>query len=269
MKNLVTNKILWYISTAIAVFVALAGIVDSSIYNQVMPVSFVPASFAQDLLTIVVGVVLAILIATTRQSDTKKQTVIIGIIGSINYLYAIFAIERVYNYLYLCYLAIYAVTFYSTVLSVKSIDLSSKWKLPFWVRLLTTVFSIFVAVLFTFLWTSALLPLMQTRNRIDSLYSIYFLDLVFVMPMFVITAISNWHQKTFGLLLTPAMYILGIFVIFPLGLGELAKPFYGVAVDTKSMTMSFILSASFFSFAILQLRTIRPLSVSKSKPIPQ
>lgn len=260
MKNLVANKILWYISTIIVVFVALVGVVDPSIYDKVMPASFIPASFAQDLLTIAVGVALAILIAITRQSDTKKQIVIIGIIGSINYLYAIFAIERVYNYLYFCYLAIYAVTFYSTVLSVKSIDLSSKWQLPFWVKFLTTTFSIFIAVLFTFLWTSALLPLMQTRNRIDSLYSIYFLDLVFVMPMFVITAINNWRQKTFGLLLTPAMYILGIFVIFPLGLGELAKPFYGLAIDTKSMTMSFILSGAFLLLSITQLSSLKKVS---------
>jgi hypothetical protein len=120
------------------------------------------------------------------------------------------------------------------------------------------VFSI--AILFGILWVSALLPLMASRNQIQHLYSIYILDLCFVMPGFVITAYMSLKNKSFGLLMSPVMYILGIFVIFPLGIGELAKPYFGQATDIKSMTMSFVLSGLFLLFAVLHMRGLKQIN---------
>lgn len=46
-------------------------------------------------------------------------------------------------------------------------------------------------------------------------------------------------------------------MIFPLGLGEVAKPYFGLAADVSSMTMSFALSALFVIFALLNLKFAR------------
>ena len=110
-----------------------------------------------------------------------------------------------------------------------------------------------IATLFSLLWISALLPLMATKTQIQNLFSIYLLDLVFVMPSFVITAVMTFRKNPLGYVLTPAMFILGIFVIFPLGLGELAKPMFGLVIDYQGMIMSFLLSAMFLIGAIWQL----------------
>jgi hypothetical protein len=118
-------------------------------------------------------------------------------------------------------------------------------------------FSLAIAVLFNFLWISALYPLVLTGTKIESLYSIYILDLCFVMPAFVITAALLLRKRGLGILMTPSMYILGIFVIFPLGLGELAKPYFGLAADNTSMIMSFVFSALFLIFAALNLRYMK------------
>jgi hypothetical protein len=69
----------------------------------------------------------------------------------------------------------------------------------------------------------------------------------------VITAIQTFRKNPLGYILTPAMDIVGIFVIFPLGLGELAQPLYGLPVDPKSMIMSFTLSGLFLLAVIWQL----------------
>jgi hypothetical protein len=103
----------------------------------------------------------------------------------------------------------------------------------------------------------SLLPLMQEHNRIEYLYSIYILDLGFVMPAFFVTAIMCLRKMPLGILMAPAIMIVGFFVIFPLGLNEVAKPAFGMTINYGSMLVSFIFSIYMLALAYLQLRYIR------------
>ena len=80
--------------------------------------------------------------------------------------------------------------------------------------------SLVIAALFSYLWIAALLPLMRTGNRIEHLYSVYILDLVFVMPAFALTALMSLRLNNLGMALAPVMMITVFFIIFPLGLGR-------------------------------------------------
>jgi len=257
LKNLKLNKILWSVTTMLALIASVYGLLNNNIYRNLMPAGFVAAQYTQDMLTILVCVILAFLIYKTTEKSFKMPVVIIGIIGSLAYLYAIFSIERIYNSMYLVYLAILSIAVFTVIYSISSLrdELIAKVAVPRWIRNSTAVFSIIVGILFSFLWIGALLPLMKTGNQIDNLYSIYLLDLAFAMPAFFITAIMTFLKKPMGYVLTPIMYILGIFVIFPLGLGELAKmlPRFNMTPDTASMIMSFTLAALFFIGAVVQL----------------
>ena len=179
------------------------------------------------MLTILVCVVLLAVIFTTKENDLIRQVVILGIMGSFFYLYAIFAIDRVYNLAYYLYLAILSLSFWSLVSSLASLkrDRIGRLEAPTAVRAVSTGFSLLVAAFFAVLWISALYPSVSTGKKIEYLYSVYILDLCFVMPAFVIVAVMVLRKQGLGLLLAPAMFILGVFVIFPLGLGEVAKPF--------------------------------------------
>jgi hypothetical protein len=260
MINLKINKILWSLILALSLVSAVAGAVAPGIYNKELAEKLLPATTAQDLLTIIVVAGALILVAKTKSTNVKKQIIILGIIGSLGYLYAIFSIEKVYTVFYLCYLAIIGLVLYALPISVYSITTANeKWSMPKWLKITSTTFSVFIAFLFTFLWVGALIPVMGTGQKIELYYSIYILDLAWIMPGFLITAIMSLRSKTAGLLMTPAMYILGIFVIFPLGLGELAKPFYGQVISINDMVMSFALSATFLLFAILNLIYLKPV----------
>ncbi len=57
--------------------------------------------------------------------------------------------------------------------------------------------------------------------------------------------------------MAPAMMIVGFFVIFPLGLNELAKPAFGMAINYGSMMVSFLFSIYMLAIAFFQLRLIR------------
>jgi hypothetical protein len=121
----------------------------------------------------------------------------------------------------------------------------------------TAISSIIIAVMFTFLWTMALIPLMRHHDRIDFLYSIYILDLCFIMPAFVITAVMSLRKLPFGILMEPAIMIMGFFVIFPLGLNELAKPSAGMVTNVAAMAVSFGFALFMLIVAGLHLKMIR------------
>lgn len=255
------NKVFWLIAAGLALLASVYGLLNNGIYRHLMPAGFIAAQYSQDILTIMVCALLLVLIYRTTEQSFKEPIIIIGILGSLAYLYGIFSMERVYNVLYLVYLAILSVTFYSVIYSISSFraEVVAKIIVPTSVRNSSAIFSLIIGILFTILWTAALLPLMKTGNQIDNLYSIYVLDLVFIMPAFIITAIMTFRQNPLGYILTPALYILGIFVIFPLGLGELAKmlPQFSLPPDYKGMTMSFILAGLFFLGSAVQIRTMK------------
>lgn len=111
--NLKLAKILWSLATLLALLAALPGVIFKNIYNGLFPADFLPGAFPQDVLTILVCMFLFWLIAITGQNDVKKQVIIIGLLGSFFYLYGIFTIERVYNWFYLLYSAVFAASFWT------------------------------------------------------------------------------------------------------------------------------------------------------------
>ena len=258
VANLKISKILWGITEGLALIVSLGGLLINGLYENLFQADYLPGAVAQDLITVVLSIGLLGLIFLTKQADFKKQIIILGVIGSQCYLYGIFTIERVYNLFYLGYLAIFALSFWSLVYSLSGFRSKNfqNLRIRSGVRKTTAISSIVIAVLFNILWILSLLPLMQEHNRIEFLYSIYILDLGFIMPAFLITAIMALRKQPFGILMAPAMMIVGFFVIFPLGLNEIAKPAYGMAMNTGSMLVSFLFSIFMLVLAYLQLRYI-------------
>jgi hypothetical protein len=257
--NLRLNKIFWSITALLAFASALAGILFRDIYAGLFPADFLPGAFPQDVLTVLVCITLFVLIVITKKKDVKKQVIIIGLTGSLFYLYGIFTIERVYNWYYLLYAGVFASSFWSIIYSLSGFrtEAFSGMRLNGGMLKITAISSLFIAVLFISLWIMSLIPLMRDRHRIDYLYSIYILDLCFVMPAFIITAVMALRGKPLGILLAPAVMITGFFVIFPLGLNELAKPFAGMPIGYGPMAVSFAFAAFMLALAILQLRMIR------------
>jgi hypothetical protein len=256
--KLFTAKIIWMITEVLVLIAALGGIFIKGLYEDLFQRDFLPGAVAQDLISVFLTVFLFWLIANTKEVDIKKQVIIIGIIGSQCYLYGILSIERVYNSFYIIYLAIFAASFWSMIYGLAGFRSRNfvNLRLREGILKITAVSSIAIAVIFMVLWIVALIPLMRDHTRIEYLYSIYILDLCFVMPAFVITAIMSFKKMALGILMAPAIMILGFFVIFPLGLNELAKPAFGMAISYGPMVISFLFSIFMLSLAYIQLRFI-------------
>jgi len=256
--NLKLAKAFWTITTALATLAALSGILWRDSYIGLVPPSFEPGAFPQDVLTLLVCIATFALIARTSEGDVRRQVIIIGVQGALFYLYGIFTIERVYNAFYLLYAAVFGASFWSLAYTLGKFRPAAVagLRLGSGMLRLTAISSLFIALIFTGLWVSALLPLMRSHDRIDFLYSIYILDLCFIMPAFIITAVMALRGMPLGILMGPAIMILGFFVIFPLGLNEIAKPAAGMVIEYGPMAVSFVFAAYMLALAALQLKQI-------------
>jgi hypothetical protein len=125
------------------------------------------------------------------------------------------------------------------------------------IRKISLGFSLFVAILFSILWIVMLVPLIQAGQRIEFTYSIFILDLSFIMPAFFILAGMTAKKRGLGLVLTPALYVLGFTLLFPVGLGEFIKPFYNLPIDAFGVVLYLGIAALFLVLAVIYLRDLR------------
>ena len=259
VQNLGTNKILWLLTALLSLSAALVGVLSPGIFSKVISTDIMPGVFGQDMMTIVASVIILLLAIRVKKEDSKKQIVILGILGYLFYAYGIYVIEQVYNVLYYLYLVIFGLSFWSMVYGVAKIrwEVLQKVQVPRLMRNVSAGFSLFVALVFNILWIVQLLPLIQTGEKIEFLYSVYILDLCFIMPAFVIIGIMTVKKVGLGLLLIPAMFILGFTLIFSLAVSEVVKVLYDSTIDIAGLGPSLALSILFLVLAALHLRKLK------------
>lgn len=253
------NRILWLILSLLALAAALAGVLYPRIYDRVVRDEIIAGVISQDLVTVLAALIMAYLALRAREDGTKEQIVILGLAAYLWYGYGIYVIEQLYTVLYLLYMAIFGLSFYTVVYGVATIRplTTQAVELARPIRLGSVGFSLLSPVVFYPLWISALVPLMRTGRKLEFLYSVYILDLCFIMPAFVIVAVQTARARGLGMLLTPAMYILGVTLLFPVGVGELLKPRYGLPIDAGGLALYLGLSTMFLILALVYLLNLR------------
>jgi len=130
-------------------------------------------------------------------------------------------------------------------------------RLSEFIRRLSSGFSLGTAALFSGLWIAMLIPLLREGNRIENLFSVFILDLCFIMPAFVIMAVMLMKKRGMGVLLTPALFVLGFTLLLPVGLAELFKPLYGLSIDPGGMIFYLGISILFLVLAAIHLKNLR------------
>jgi hypothetical protein len=259
VRNLGKNRIIWLVTVSLSLIAALSGVFRPGLYSKVISGDIMPGVFGQDLMTIAASLAILFLLIRIKEQDSTKHILILGIIGYLFYAYGIYVIERVYTVLYFVYLAIFGLSFWSLVYGAASIrqDIRQEASLSRLMRNLSAGFSLLVALIFDALWISALLPLLQAGEKIEFLYSVYILDLCFIMPAFILTAILVIKGKGLGLLLLPVMFVLGFTLIFSLVVAEAVKPFYYLAIDAGALGSSLALSLAFLALTVFYLRSLK------------
>ncbi|MCG9480026.1 MAG: hypothetical protein K9H14_07460 [Actinomycetia bacterium] len=252
------KKISWILLSALALIASATGVFYFDVYRGLVSESMAPGIFAQDLMTLLASAVMLILAIFSRPKQYKIQIIILGVAGYLFYAYGIYVIERIYNVMYLGYMAIFALAFFTLVYGVASIDsrIKAQARIPGSSRVLSIIFLLLQPVVFYPLWASQLLSLMIAREKIEFLYSVYILDFCFIMPVFIIIAVSTIRKEGLGFLMAPSMFVLGFTLLFPLGVAELMKPFYNQPIDAGSLVLFLVFSLIFLAIAILYLKNL-------------
>lgn len=268
ITNFGRHRLLWVLIGVLALAAAVIGVARPDIYSGVVSRELLPGAYSQDLISAVASVSLILLAWTSRNDRPKGQILQLGLLGYLFYAYGIYVIERAYNGLYLLYMAIFALTFWALVSA--GICLRRDTQAPGLsraLRITSASGALLQPLIFYPLWIAMLLPLMSTGNQIDSLYSIYILDLCFIMPAFLLLAVLTYRAHPLGLLLLPAMYVLGFTLIFSLALGELVKPLWGLDANTSAFWTSLALSLFFAVLGALHLARLDLRALSSAGPL--
>ena len=216
------------------------------------------------------GVTLCGLALLGARVGPKAELVGLGLLGYLFYGYGIYVIERVYNVLYLNYLAIFGIAAWLVVLGAVDVVhyTADRASLTRQFSKISAGGALLPPLIFYPLWISMLIPIMVTREQIDSLYSIFILDLVFIMPAFLLVAVGQFRGRSWAVLLAPVMFILGAVLIFSLALGELVKPAFGSPITMAGLLPPTLLTALFVALAVLHLKKLsfRPSAAPPTEP---
>ncbi len=193
------------ISTAVMSFLvtlaSLAGLFSSSPYVKETE-NWVLQAQGQDIGNLVAVVVLLLSAYKATKGSSKAFFVWLGMLFYLLYAYIIYAVAVHFNSLFLVYVAVLGLTFYTivTAVSLKSVQA----KLPK-VNKFASYTLIIIGILFTLLWLSEIIPALATgktpQGTIDaglSVNPIHVLDLAIVLPGFIATGYLSLKGRKIG-----------------------------------------------------------------------
>jgi hypothetical protein len=266
INNLALNKALFVVTGVLAFVAGLWGVLDPGMYLSVVDAKILPGIFTQDLVVVVAALVMVFLTVRMKEDAYRSMIIIFGVLGFLFYAYGIYAIEQIYTALYPLYLTILALSFYGLAYGLTSLIpvRIEGLTLPRWLRYTSAAYSIFIAVMFNIIWISQLIPLLRAHDRIEYTFSVYIIDLVFIMPSFVLTAVRLLRRRPLGLVGVPALFVLGVGILSPLAIGELLAPVrFGRPMVVSEFWLYAVLSLVFLVFATIYLTFLKPNGTSR------
>ena len=259
MTHMKLNKIVWIIIGLIAFIVSLTSIIWQSVYSDVVSPLILPGTISQDTMTAILSIVLIYLSLITHKSSKVFPILSLSILLYLFYAYAIYSIEQLYTVFYLAYLAITAMSFYGFILGILSIDISL-WKeqtMPKYLKNLSIVVSLFIVILFSLLWISQLIPLIQAGFKQEFTFSIYILDLIFIMPGFIIISYLLYMDNPYSKVLAPILFFKAFTLLFSVGLGYYFRLFYNISIIYFGGLFYFAISLLFLGISLFHFKYIR------------
>ncbi len=230
-----TYTILAGLLIVLLLITAGAGLLSPAIYVGFAPPKYVQESRGQDLITLVLGIPLLLLaVMGIRRSRAWAFPLWTGVLAYELYVYGIYAIGGVYNVYFLGYIAVAALSIYTMIGLLGSVDVA--WfgqamgaKLPR--RWIGGFFGVITAV-FATIWIGQVMTTINT-GIVDSGHLIFVFDLMIVLPAFGITAVKQFRKQAFGDVLAGMLLIKFDSLCISLTVGQLFRYLNGINVETE------------------------------------
>ena len=210
-----TNGWLW-LTIPITILLAIAaasGIFISGLYRDTP--SLVAQAIGQDAITLMIALpALATAAFLTSRGSQRARLIWLGVLVYVAYTYASYAFGIRFNPLFLIYIALLGCATYALIGGLVTTDWAGI-KAGFTERTPVRAVSIFLLViagLFYLMWLSEAVPASLTGIPPQSVKEdgtptnvIHVLDMAWLLPALVITAVSLWRKKPIGYALAAAL----------------------------------------------------------------
>lgn len=252
----ISKTALW-VSVLVAFLVLLAssaGLFLKSTYARETP-SYALQGRGQDIENCVAAVALLIAISFVSKGSVKAYLVWMGVLVALIYSYVVYAFAVHFNNLFLVYVAILGLSFYTLVGSVMRLHLESlQPSLAATTKArLVSVFLLPVAFLFYFQWLGEDIPALVMGKVPQSVIvngvltnPVHVLDIGLLLPAMIITAILLWRRKLLGYILAIPLLIFTILT----GIGILA---IFVVMSMKGIPTSLVVELLFALIVVVSL----------------
>lgn len=217
MNKNARNADVWlWLTVPIAILLAIAagsGIFISRLYRDTP--KLVAQAIGQDAITLVVALPALVIGAFfTGRGSQRARLIWLGILVYVVYTYASYAFGIRFNPLFLIYLTLLGCSTYALIGGLVTTDWAAI-KAGFTERTPVrgvSIFLVVVAVLFYLIWLSEAVPASLTGIPPQSVREdgtptnvIHVLDMAWLLPALVITAVSLWHKQPVGYALAAAL----------------------------------------------------------------
>lgn len=206
---------LW-LTAPIAILLAIAagaGLFRASVYRD--SPSLVAQAIGQDAVTLVVALpALAVSAFLIGRGSERARPIWLGVLIYAAYTYASYAFGIRFNPLFLIYVALLGCSTYALIGGLVTTDWAGI-KAGFTERTPVRAVSIFLLViagLFYLIWLSEAVPASFTGTPPQSVIDdgtptnvIHVLDMAWLLPALVLTAVSLWRKQPLGYVLAPAL----------------------------------------------------------------
>ncbi len=224
----ISNRESW-LTLAIVVLVliaSIAGLALTSTYaRETTPYAI--QAMGQDIANLVSVAVLLIAVYFASKGSVKAFLVWMGAVLTLLYAYVIYAFAAHFNSLFLVYVAILGLSFYTFLSGV--LGLQPDRLQPHFVAVtkakVVSIYLLLVAVLFALLWLSQDIPAIVAGKAPQSVTEsglltnpVHVLDLGLYLPAMIITAMLLWRRKFLGYFFAIPLLIFNILT----GIGILA-----------------------------------------------
>ncbi len=237
----ISKTALW-LSVLVAFLVLIAssaGLFLKSLYAR-ETMSWTVQAYGQDIANIVAAAALFIAVYFVSKGSVKAFLVWMGVVIALIYPYIIYAFAIHFNSLFLVYVAIVGLSFYTLVGSLMQLHLDNLQ--PSFAATTkarpVSVFLLLVAVLFALLWLSEDIPALLTGKIPQTVMEsglltspVHVLDLGLYLPAMIITAILLWRRKLLGYIVAIPLLVFNILT----GIGIVAAQF---AASSKGLAAS-------------------------------
>lgn len=257
------TSILLMLTSLLALFASLTGILSSGTYRELIPAKAITeylilGSVVQDIITVPVAIALFILsFVYIRGGDRRVLTAMAGLVSYIFYGYALFSIQGQYTSLYLIYLVIFGSSAFGLMFIVpKLIRMSCRTEVSGGLRKGIAGFLLLILAVLAPVWILRMQPDIANRAP-GELYGVFVLDLALVFPAFGIIAFNLIRNNAAIDLLTGAALVKVFTLCLSVGLGEFIKPSFGFPQDMAMTGIFITLTAVSAILSVLIFRKLK------------